>query len=95
MLNRHLGGKMKTSIYAIFDVQTKLYSQPYFAVTDELMKRSFKGACLNTETDYYKYPKDYSLFKIGTYDPETSILIHCQPELIANATEWNSEKVHE
>lgn len=83
---------METNVYAIYDTQTKLYSQPYFAINDELMKRSFKGACLNPETDYYKYPKDYSLFKIGKYNPENSELIHTQPELTAHATEWNSEK---
>lgn len=88
---------MRTNLnaYAVKDIQSNLFTAPYFLVNNTIAQRSFKAACLDPESKFYTYPQDYSLYHIGTYNIETGLLTPTTPEQIANATEYGSEKVTE
>ena len=59
---------MIQNIYAIYDEKAEAYNAPFPLATDGLAKRSFEMACTNPSTDLYKYPGDFKLYCIATWD---------------------------
>lgn len=59
---------MIQNIYAIYDEKAEAYNAPFPLATDGLAKRSFEMACTNPATDLYKYPGDFKLYCIATWD---------------------------
>lgn len=76
------------NIYAVLDVKAQIYSQPHFMQTNGVAIRSFATACEDTNTQFNKYPEDYSLYEIGNYNVETAELSKTTPKQIANASEF-------
>lgn len=58
------------NMYAIYDEKAELYNTPFPLATDGLAKRSFEDACRDTRTDLYKYPGDFTLYCIATWDDD-------------------------
>ena len=58
------------NIYAIYDEKAEQYNAPFPLATDGLAKRSFEDACRDTRTDLYKYPGDFTLYCIATWDDD-------------------------
>ena len=56
------------NIYAIYDEKAESYNTPFPIQTDGLAKRSFDDACKDVRTDLYKYPGDFTLYCIATWD---------------------------
>lgn len=79
---------MKVNLYAIHDAKATAYMPPFPMTTHGLAQRSFIEACLNPESNFHKYPLDYTLFFIGVYDDETSIIkSECPPEMLMTANQ--------
>lgn len=62
---------MTQNIYAIYDEKAEAYNAPFPLSTDGLAKRSFEMACTNPSTDLYKYPGDFKLYCIATWNDNT------------------------
>jgi hypothetical protein len=74
--------------FAVLDVKSKLFNQPYFVATNGVAIRGFANAC-EKENELQKYPEDFQLYHIGEYDMETGLLHPLdQPKLIATASEF-------
>jgi hypothetical protein len=78
---------MKINIYAIYDAKAEVFGKPIFFNTDGLAVRSFYEACDHPESEFKKYPHDYSLHKIGEYEDTTSEVTNKMPVQIATALE--------
>ncbi len=78
---------MKMNIYAIFDTASGTYWKPIYARSDEEIKRSFKGAADNAESDIGAHPEDYSIFRLGTFDDNTAKIQIEDRECIETALE--------
>jgi hypothetical protein len=76
---------MKVNVYAIYDAKAEVFGKPIFFNTDGLAVRSFYEACEHPESEFKKYPHDFSLLKIGTYDDAKGALEAKKPEEIATA----------
>lgn len=63
---------MKTNVYSIYDEKAESYNAPFPLATDGLARRSFEEACKDVRTDLYKYPGDFTLYCIGTWDATTA-----------------------
>ena len=83
---------MRINIYAIYDTKSEAFGKPLFFNTDGLAQRSFYEACEHEESEFKKYPHDFSLLKIGTYDDENGKLQAQKPEEIATALEVTQTK---
>ena len=59
---------MTKKIYAIYDEKAEAYNTPFPLATDGLAQRSFEVACMDPTTDLYKYPGDFKLYCIATWD---------------------------
>lgn len=66
-------------VFAVYDSKAKAYAQPFFQHSVPIAQRAFGAAVNDPALLLCKYPEDYTLFHIGTYDDEIAQL-HCFPE---------------
>lgn len=66
--------KMKTKAFAVYDSKVKNYTKPLYHRNAAEAIRGFEQECNNPESQLNKFASDFTLFEIGEYDDETSIL---------------------
>lgn len=59
---------MITKLFAIWDTKAEAFNLPFFCHTNGQAIRSFTTEASNPESMLAKYPEDYALFELGTYD---------------------------
>lgn len=57
-------------IFSIYDTKAEAYLQPFFLKTTAIAIREIETAVNNPEHQFGKYPQDYVLFELGTWDEE-------------------------
>lgn len=60
--------------FAIYDAKAEAYMTPFFCQTVGLAIRQMEGVVSNPELSVSQYPEDFTLFEIGSYDPQTGTL---------------------
>lgn len=65
---------MKMNIYSLFDGRVCAFGQPFFCLNDGAAMRTINEAAKDQRSMIAKYPMDFSLFRIGTFDDNTGIL---------------------
>lgn len=65
---------MREEIFTVFDTAAKRFLQPFFADTVEVACRMFRELVNKEGHQFNKYPEDYVLFHLGTYDGENGSL---------------------
>ena len=85
------------TLYAVHDSKAQMYGRPFPSTNDQTATRGFIQVALDEEGEYYNNPNDYSLFRIGTYDEETTIIkSECPPEhLMTVQTALNEHAKHQ
>lgn len=84
---------MQLKIYTIYDSKAEFYSKPFYATARGAALRSFTDACNDKNIDFGRYPADYTLFEIGTWDDSTaSIVMHKAPVSLGVGVEFVREK---
>lgn len=85
---------MTVSVYSIFDVKGKSFANPYFMLHDGQALRAFSDVVEDKSTVIARHPSDYKLYKIGTYDPTSGVLVGLPvPEFLANASDFAKVEV--
>jgi hypothetical protein len=80
----------KVNVYSVRDAKAEVYNQPYCLKNHALAIRSFQEHCENPQTEWHKYPEDFTLFQIGEYHTETGKLTPLDsPVQIAQAVDFN------
>jgi len=75
-------------LFAVRDVKSESYGAPMSIATRGLALRSFGDACCSPSSELGKYPKDYMLYELGEYDPNSGVIVsHKVPVFIQSATE--------
>lgn len=59
---------MINGVYSVFDSAVKAYSTPMFFQTDGLAIRIFQDQVNNSESQIYKHPEQFFLFKLAQFD---------------------------
>lgn len=92
---------MKTNVYSIYDEKAESYNTPFPLATDGLARRSFEEACKDVRTDLFKYPGDFTLYCIGTWDATTAKFENITPpkfiakNIRSNKTAEELDKIEE
>lgn len=73
---------MNLNAYSIFDSAVGAFGSPVFVLNDSVAKRSCLGA-MSTEV-YGMFPDQFTLFRIGEFDPDVGKLIPCEPVSVIN-----------
>lgn len=72
-------------VFAVYDVKSASYGQPHFIASTGLALRTFGEVCLNPESPLFKYPQDFALYEIGTWDPSSGVLTTMKAKHVASA----------
>ena len=64
---------MDKNIYSIFDKKSEIYAPPFIELTDGTAIRACMDLLQNPNLPFGKYPEDYTLVKIGSWDEYAGI----------------------
>lgn len=90
---------MKLFIYSIFDSKVGAYSRPFYEFSKGSAIRAITEALNDPKTTFAKYPADFNLFELGTFDELSGVIdlhscpmsIGCLAEFVVNnAAQVNS-----
>lgn len=66
---------MNTELFAVYDAAARRYLDPFCGPTVEFALRGFREACMKDGHQFQKFPEDYTLFHVGSFDIEDGVLI--------------------
>lgn len=76
------------TLYCVFDHASKTCGAPVMRDNDLVARREFAALCADSETQYHKFPHDFTLRRVGTFDIQSCRLTPHDPEDIAFATTY-------
>jgi len=59
---------MKFEMIAVYDSKVKIYGRPLFLPTLDMVDRYAQRVLADADSDIARWPADYTLFHLGTYD---------------------------
>lgn len=62
---------MKLKMYSVYDSKVEAYMKPFYMRARGEAIRSFAQEVNRSDSDLGKYPADFTLFEIGTFDEST------------------------
>lgn len=77
-------------IFSVHDSKAEAYLTPIYFKTKGEAIRAFETACKDQNTNFAKYPSDYTLVEIGEFDESTSSILNTPPIILANASEFKT-----
>lgn len=73
-------------LFAVRDVKADAFGAVMVISTVGIAIRSFSDACADARSEFAKYPEDYMLYEIGTFEPNSGLVTALQmPKLIVTA----------
>lgn len=66
---------MMLKVFSIYDIKAETYSPPFFLQTVGLAIRTFTDVANDRESRVHKYPEDFTLFEIGTFNDTSGTII--------------------
>lgn len=83
---------MKVNLYAVQDVKAHRFNPPFSGQSHVEAMRAFAQPCQNPESLWNKYPEDFSLFHIGTFDDESAQVESILPAFLSSALDHAKPK---
>jgi hypothetical protein len=62
---------MDKNLYTIYDKKSELYAPPFVELTDGTAIRAISDMLQNPQAQFAKFPEDYTLVRVGSYDELT------------------------
>lgn len=79
---------MILKVFSVLD-RKSCYLRPFFEKYTANALRSFEEACKETSSPFHKFPLDYILYEVGTFNEETGVLEkHQTPVMQATAADF-------
>ncbi|UYD39214.1 MAG: nonstructural protein [Wigfec virus K19_151] len=76
-------------IFTVHDSKAQAYLPPFYMRTKGEAIRAFETTVKDTNSQFNKYPQDYTLVELGEFDDNTgSIITLPSPLIISNASEF-------
>lgn len=72
---------MQQHLYSIFDTKSREFSPPQIHHNDDVASRTVLGA-LTGDSMLSRFPQDYELHHVGTFDSEKGIFNSASPRFI-------------
>lgn len=79
---------MKLCCFSVRDVKADHFGRPFFALTFGEALRSFQMECENPESMLHRFPDDFRLFNVGSFDQADGMLEGWAPLDIACARDF-------
>ena len=85
---------MTLKAFAIYDSKAELYLQPFFMRSRGEALRAWTDSVNDEKAPFHRYPADYTLFEIGTYDESSGKMTAITNQSLGNAVEFKTETSH-
>ena len=66
---------MVLKVYSVFDTKANCFNAPFFVSNDNLAKRNFVTLRDDPLSTVNKFPDDFQLFDLGSYDDLTGLIV--------------------
>jgi len=63
---------MIQKIYSVYDSKAECFLQPFYVKSRAEARRGFEEVANNKETPIGKWPSDYTLFELGSFDTDNA-----------------------
>jgi len=70
---------MKQLIFAVYDSKAKVFAIPFFLPSEAVAVRAFAAAANDLDTQLGKFPEDFTLFQVGSYNDENGQIFGLEP----------------
>jgi len=84
---------MMTEIFSVYDAAAARYIDPFPAPTVDFAIRAFREGCADPEHMFCKFPEDYALYHIGSFDTERGVIKNIEGVKIAMASNFRDLSV--
>ena len=72
-------------VFTVRDAVADRFLEPFFLPNEGTARRSFSEAVNSPGHQFNKYPEDYALYVIGSFDEEAGVLTPCEARKLVNA----------
>lgn len=77
---------MISRVFSVYDSAARSYSQPFYAAGRSVAFRMFEKLVNDGQSTVSQWPKDFSLFELGSFNDETAVFIFLDaPERVCDA----------
>lgn len=66
---------MIKNLYSVYDSKSATFCNPFTEQNDQTATRSFAFAANDLDNDIGRYPSDYTLFRVASFNFETGLLV--------------------
>jgi len=77
-------------LFSVYDSAAKLFLDPFVASTHEVAIREFRRIVNQAGHQFNRFPEDYTLYHLGTFDTESGTLIGSDPRSLGIAQSFIS-----
>jgi len=82
---------MNFQIFSVYDAKAESYGTPMFLAAKGQAIRSFQDQANTAESMICKYPGDFTLFLIGSFDSDTGKITPINPQSLGTGVEYKTE----
>ena len=70
---------MKLQMFSVYDQKARTFCTPFFCPNEHVAVRAFGHSANDPTTEVGRYPHDFSIYHLGTFDMETgdTLLLDC------------------
>ncbi len=79
---------MNVELFSVLDQAAERFIDPFPGITIDFAIRGFKEACMTEGHQFAKFPEDYALYHVGSFNVELGELIPKQANKIAMASSF-------
>lgn len=65
---------MQKQMFSIYDSKAKVFSNPFTSINTATAVRDFQRAASDPHSDISRFPEDYTLFDLATFDDVTGVI---------------------
>ena len=65
---------MRYELFSVYDMAAEMYVEPFCAPTVQVALRGFQEACTTEGHQFRKFPEDYALYHVASYDGELGVM---------------------
>lgn len=81
---------MELKMFSIRDAKGEIYNPPFYQKTHGEAERNFRELVKDAQSMISKYPEDYDLYFLGTYDDQTGTVKSDVPKHVIKAVDLKS-----
>lgn len=82
---------MKHQIFAVYDSKAQAYLPPFFMQRKQMAVRIFTECANAKDHQFGKWPADYTLFHLGSFDDDNGLIDSFPPVSLGNGLEYQAK----